>query len=252
MRMLLMRTLLAATAIFAGPSMARAQSDDPPLPTQEGEGDDFIELPGVGRIPLPPGAKAFQPRGARRFGGDDEFAPLPPKAAAPPPPRTPEEARSAALDELLARLKAADDEPEARAIAARTLELFARHASDTIVLLTARAAAAELGGAAETAQSLLDHVVALDPAWPEGFVRRARARAARGDGAGARDDLEASLRLEPRRFDALALLGALSEAAGDKKKALDAYRRALALDPHQEALRNNEERLRFDVEGRDI
>ncbi len=248
----LMRALLAATALFAGSAAAFARSDDPPALAQEDEGDDFIELPGVGRIPLPPGARAFQPRGARRFGGDDDFAPLPPKAAAPPPPKTPEEARAAALDDLLARLKAADDESEARAIAARTLELFARNASDTIALLTARAAAAELGGAAETAQSLLDHVVALDPGWPEGFVRRARARAARGDGAGARDDLEAALRLEPRRFDALALLGALNEEAGDKKGALEAYRRALALDPRQEALRKNEERLRLDVEGRDI
>jgi tetratricopeptide (TPR) repeat protein len=112
--------------------------------------------------------------------------------------------------------------------------------------------AAELGGAQLAAQALLDHVIALDPRWSEGFVRRARAKAARGDGAGAREDLEAALRLEPRRFDALALLGALFEEAGDKKGALDAYRRALALDPKQEALQKIEERLRLDVEGRDI
>jgi len=252
MHEVLRKRLFAATALFAAcGSAAAAPNEDPPIILHEDGGESFIEIPGVGRIPMPPGAKVFQPRGARRLGDDDEIAPLAPKAA-PPPPKTPDQARAADLDELLARLKNAADEPEAQAIAAKVLGLFAASRSDTVALLTARAAAAEIGGAQLAAQALLDHVIALDPRWSEGFVRRARAKAARGDDAGAREDLEAALRLEPRRFDALALLGALLEQAGDKKSALEAYRRALALDPQQEALQKSEERLRLDVEGRDI
>jgi len=248
------RILFAVAAISAvcGP-VAAAPKEDPPVILQQDGGGNYVEIPGVGRIPTPPGVKLFQPRGARKFGGDDdEIAPVAPKPAPPAAPKSPEQARAAALDDLLSRLKDAADEPEALAIGAKIRGLFASAPSETLALLSDRATAAELGGARLAAQALLDHVIALDPRWSEGFVRRARARAARGDGAGAREDLEAALRLEPRRFDALALLGALLEEAGDKKAALDAYRRALALDPKREALQKIEERLRLDVEGRDI
>jgi tetratricopeptide (TPR) repeat protein len=248
------KMLFAAAAISAvcGP-VAAAPNEDPPVISRRAGGENYIEIPGVGRIPTPPDAKVFQPRGAQRFGGDDdEIAPVAPKSAPPPAPRTPEQARAAALDDLLARLKSAADEPEAAAISARIRDLFASAPSETVALLTDRAAAAELGGAQPVAQALLDNVIALDSRWSEGFVRRARARATLGDATGAREDLEAALRLEPRRFDALALLGGLFEEAGDKKAALGAYRRALALDPKQEALQKIEERLRLDVEGRDI
>jgi tetratricopeptide (TPR) repeat protein len=241
---------VAAISAVCGP-VAAASDQDPPIISRQDGGENYIEIPGVGRVPMPPGAKVFQPRGAQRFSGDDdETAPVAPKPA--PPPKSPEQARAAALEDLLARLKNAVDEPEALAIGAKVRGLFANAPSETVALLTDRAMAAELGGAQLAAQALLDHVIALDPRWSEGFVRRARAKAARGDGAGAREDLEAALRLEPRRFDALALLGALFEEAGDKKGALDAYRRALTLDPKQEALQKIEERLRLDVEGRDI
>ncbi|HEY8137544.1 MAG TPA: tetratricopeptide repeat protein [Methylocystis sp.] len=247
------RMLLAAAAISAvcGPVSA-ASNEDPAIISRQDGGENYIEIPGVGRIPMPPGAKVFQPRGAQRFSGDDDETAVAPKPAPPPAPKSPEQARAAALEDLLARLKNAADEPEALAIGAKVRGLFANAPSETVALLADRAMAAVLGGAQPVAQALLDHVIALDPRWSEGFVRRARAKATRGDGAGAREDLEAALRLEPRRFDALASLGALFEEAGDKKGALDAYRRALALDPKQEALQKIEDRLRLDVEGRDI
>jgi predicted TPR repeat methyltransferase len=99
---------------------------------------------------------------------------------------------------------------------------------------------------------LLDYVVALTPRWAEGFVRRARVRAAVGDDAGALADFETAARLEPRRFDALAGIGALAEKTGEKKRALEALRKALDITPGDEALRTNEERLRIEVEGRGI
>jgi Flp pilus assembly protein TadD len=99
---------------------------------------------------------------------------------------------------------------------------------------------------------LLDYVVALSPGWPEAFVRRARVSAAGGDVSGALADLETAARLEPKRFDALEALGALSEKAGEKKRALEAYRKALEIAPRNDALHKNEERLRIEVEGRDI
>ena len=83
-------------------------------------------------------------------------------------------------------------------------------------------------------------------------VKPARVNAAAGDDAGARADLETALRLEPRRFDALTMLSAVAERSGDKQQALSASRRALALQPMNQDLRKTEERLKVDVEGRDI
>lgn len=246
-------TLCAAATLALG--AARAGEGEPRGFKVE-RGDGFIEIPGVGRFQLPPGVRGFQPNDEQGFGFEPDApkaAPAPKSAGAPKPPSAPKpKPPGAALDALLARLKSAADAPEAEAIAARIQQLFARNASDTVALLSSRAAAAEMVGAEAVAAALLDRVVALDPNWSEGFVRRARARAASGDSEGASADLKAALRLEPRRFDALATLGALLEAMGDKKGALDAYRRALALDPRLESLQKAAERLRLEVDGRDI
>ncbi len=111
---------------------------------------------------------------------------------------------------------------------------------------------AEAAGAIHAARGLLDSVVLLEPAFAEGLVRRARVEIALGDLSGAAADLERAVRLEPRRFDAFSALGAAAESLGEKKRALEAYRRSLAIDPRQDGLRKTEERLRLEVEGRDI
>lgn len=156
------------------------------------------------------------------------------------------------MDALFHRLESARDEAESRVARSAILAKLARPVSDTIQLLIARAGAAEAAGAPDVARELLDYVVNLAPEWSDGYVRRARVRATAGEDFGAIADLEAALRIEPRRFDALEMLGAVSERAGEKKQALDAYRRAEAIDRHNEEVRRNAERLRVEVEGRDI
>jgi len=238
-------SLLAALflALIATPVLAEAQAKP--------EGDDFLEIPGMGRVPMPPGVHVFQPH-RRRPGDDEERGALAQPKLAPKPPAPLEKSATEALNDLFARLKNESDEAEARFLAAKILTLLADTQSDTIKLLAARAEAAQAGGASAIALALLDDVIVLDPHWVEALVRRAKIKTATGDDAGARHDFEAAIRMEPRRFDALALLGALCEQTGDKKAALDAYRRALSFTPAEGALKKSEERLRFEVEGRDI
>lgn len=156
------------------------------------------------------------------------------------------------VEQLLDRLANAGDDLESRHIADALLRRWSRANSDTIDLLAARAQAAEAAGATPLARQLLDYVITLAPNWADGYIRRSRVRAASGDDAGALSDLETSLLKEPRRFDALAMQGALAERSGDKKQALAATRKALALQPMNEDLRKSEERLKIEVEGRDI
>lgn len=245
---------LFLTVLSMSLGAAVAQEEAPPI-VGEDEGGNFLFIPGIGKIPLPPGVRGFGP-GNPPPDQLDSLAPRPlgPKAArpAPEPPRSLEERRAAEFERLFSRLAEADDDREAQAAAAAILRRWGQSGSDTIDLLAARAAAAEAAGAPALAKALLDYIVALSPNWPEGFVRRARIMAAEGDVAGALADLETAARLEPKRFDALETLGALAEKSGEKKRALDAYRKALAIAPRNEALRKNEERLRIEVEGRDI
>jgi len=57
---------------------------------------------------------------------------------------------------------------------------------------------------------------------------------------------------EPRHFGALAGLGLMLQEIGDDKDALDAYRKALAIDPHLENIPDVVKTLSDKVDGRDI
>ena len=57
--------------------------------------------------------------------------------------------------------------------------------------------------------------------------------------------------LEPRHFGALVGLGAIFRELGDDKRAIDAYRQALALDPHLDDARKALGRARKET-GKDI
>ncbi len=61
----------------------------------------------------------------------------------------------------------------------------------------------------------------------------------RGDLDGARDAYEASLKAQPRRFEALSNLGVVYAKLGKYDRAIDLYRRALGVEPSQQSIRLN-------------
>ncbi|MBY6242988.1 hypothetical protein [Methylosinus sp. Sm6] len=204
--------------------------------------EHYLDIPGLGRvpIPLPPGVTVFGP--LRK----------PPPTPEPPMDRDEPAPRATGLDSLLGRLSEARSEEEAEALAQAIGRIWARSGSATADLLISRAAVAARASQPELALGLLDRIVTLEPGWPQALVARAEMRLTLGDAAGAERDLDAAVRLDPRRFDALGALGALRERAGEPERALDAYRRALALHPRREQWRRAAERLEQEVVGRDI
>lgn len=176
-------------------------------------------------------------------------APARPDPAGIPSTRAP--GRANTLDDLFARLAASADEGEARGIATLIERRFARSGSDTADLLMSRAGEV-LSDDPALAIELLDRVTQLKPDWAEAWSRRAAAFWRLDDPVDALADLNRALTQEPRNFNAWLALGHLRMAADDKKRAIEAYRKALALHPHLADAKRIVERLAPEIDGRDL
>ena len=156
------------------------------------------------------------------------------------------------LDFLFGALKAAPDEASAKHVEARIRAIWLQTASDTTALLMTRAKAAMDAKNADVAIKLLDAVIKLHPDYVEGWNQRATLYYLTNDYTRSLQDVEQVLAREPRHFGALVGLGKIMQDLGDDKRALDAFRRALAINPHLEKLPELVKTLSEKVEGRDI
>jgi tetratricopeptide (TPR) repeat protein len=160
--------------------------------------------------------------------------------------------RAHGLDFLFGALKVAPDEASARHVEARIWALWLQTPSDTAALLMMRAKAAMDAQQMDVALKLLDAVIKLRPDYVEGWNRRATLYYLQNDYAHSLEDIEQVLVREPRHFGALAGLGMIMQDLGDEKRTLDAFRKALAVDPYLEKVPELVKTLSEKVEGRDI
>jgi tetratricopeptide (TPR) repeat protein len=156
------------------------------------------------------------------------------------------------LDFLFGALKAAPDEVSARHVEARIWAIWSSTPSDTAALLMARARAAMDAQNLDVAVKLLDAVVKLRPDYIEGWNRRATVYYLKNDYVHSLADIRQVLAREPRHFGALAGLGMIMQEYGDEKRALEAFRQALAVNPRLEKIPDLVKTLTEKVEGRDI
>jgi tetratricopeptide (TPR) repeat protein len=169
-----------------------------------------------------------------------------------PPAKLPKAERTKNLDFLFGALKAAPDEASAKHVEARIWALWMQTSSDTAALLMLRAKAAMDAQKVDVALKLLDAVVKLRPDYIEAWNRRATLYYLKNDYAHSLEDIREVLIREPRHFGALAGLGMIMQDLGDEKRALDAFRKALAVNPHLEKVPELVKTLTEKVEGRDI
>jgi tetratricopeptide (TPR) repeat protein len=156
------------------------------------------------------------------------------------------------LDFLFGALKVAPDETSAKAIEQRIWAQWLISKSDTTNLLMTRVKTAIDGKDLDLALRLLDSVVELNPDYVEGWNRRATLHYMRKEFGQSLTDIRRVLAIEPRHFGALTGLGLIMQELGDEKRALEAFRKALDVNPHLARVPDMVKSLTGKVQGRDI
>jgi tetratricopeptide (TPR) repeat protein len=105
---------------------------------------------------------------------------------------------------------------------------------------------------ANLAARLLDSVIELKPDYIEAWNRRATLHFANKDYGSSLADIRQVLAREPRHFGALTGLGVIMQELGEDKLALEAFRKALVVNPHLQKVPEFVKTLTEKVEGRDI
>jgi tetratricopeptide (TPR) repeat protein len=171
-----------------------------------------------------------------------------------PPAKLPraDNRRSRGLDFLFGALKVAPDAESAKAVEARIWAIWSQTPSDTASLLMSRVKTAIDRKETDVAIKLLDAVIKLRPDYIEAWNRRATLYYLQNDYGKSLADIREVLIREPRHFGALAGLGMIMQELGDDKRALDAFRKALAINPRLDRIPDLVKTLSEKVEGRDI
>ncbi len=161
----------------------------------------------------------------------------PPPVAAPQPPAPPAESAVPApstakpLDTLFEALKRERDPEKAKGIASQIIAEMNDSGSATVNLLMQWSAEAIKEKKNAAALDFLDRVTLLDPAFAEGWNRRATLHYTMGDRRKSMADIAEVLKREPRHFGALAGLAGILMEAEDDELALKAWERYLNVYP---------------------
>jgi tetratricopeptide (TPR) repeat protein len=162
--------------------------------------------------------------------------------AAPAPP----------TDRLLDALRAAPDAARAGTLEAQLQETWHDQASPAVQMLMDHAAQSAANGKPADALADSEAALVLQPALADLWRRRAEAKYGVGDETGAFADLAQALLRERRLIPAWVDLSRFAEARHDNKRALEAWRKVLELDPQTEGGSKRLERLQHLVNGQPI
>ncbi len=157
--------------------------------------------------------------------------------------------RAARLDDMFARLQAAESEASAKLIAEEIWAVWVRSGSPSVDFTLRRAAAAQARGDGATARALYDVVTELQPDFAEGWARSARLALAEEDYSRAIGDAVRALQYEPRHYYALWTMANVLERMGKADQALEAYREANRIYPELKSVKDRLETLEAQLSG---
>jgi Flp pilus assembly protein TadD len=156
------------------------------------------------------------------------------------------------IDGWFKDLAKADSAEEAKPIEDKIEAAFRQSGSPSVDLLMSRAQQALGAADNKTASAILAAVTKAAPHYAEGWHVRATLDAAAGNDSAAMLGLQKAVTLNPRYFSAMVELADMLEDYGDKKGALELYRKALALDPQLDGAARRVRALEKAVEGQGI
>jgi tetratricopeptide (TPR) repeat protein len=164
---------------------------------------------------------------------------------------TPEE-KPKLLAELYEQLSKARDAEAAVPIIETIENLWRVSGSDTVDLLMHRAERLAKADDLDLALKIIDATVDIAPEQAEAWHLRAKVHYLKKEYELAIIDLRRTLSRDPNHYGAMNDLGVVLEAIGAKKEALEAYRKALKVNPFLVGTKQAVEELRREVEGQDI
>ena len=175
-------------------------------------------------------------------------------AAAPDksPPVEEKASRASQLDSLFATLKSAKNPDDAKEAENGIIELWLQSGSDTVDLLMNWTLQAIEAKDYSLALDYLDRITTMKPDYAEGWNKRATVYFLLDDYEKSIADIGQTLALEPRHFGALSGLGTMLRDLGEDKRAIDAYKRALAVDPYLDNVQKALDELEKKAAGQNI
>ncbi|RWO00614.1 hypothetical protein [Mesorhizobium sp.] len=179
------------------------------------------------------------------------IAPLPAQAEdlVTPPFATTREER---LDQLFVDLKRERNEKAAERIAARISHEWSQSGSASIDLMMQWSQKAAEDKKFDVALDFLDQVVTLQPAYAEGWNRRATVHFMMNNFGKSMADIDRTLQLEPRHFGALSGLAQIMAVTGHKQSALEAWQRVLSIYPMMRSAQDQVGTLSEELAGEGI
>ena len=156
------------------------------------------------------------------------------------------------LDQLFGQLQQVTTPVEANLVEAQIWRVWHENDSDTINLLMQRALEAMSLNQFDDCLATLSDVVQIAPDFAEGWNKRATVLYLMNRHLESIQDVEKTLALEPRHFGALSGLGLIYNVLGEEARALDAFERALAVNPHIPLAQSEVKRLKKKVKGEKI
>ena len=160
--------------------------------------------------------------------------------------------RGKVLAQLYEQLGKVADAEAAAPIMEAIQRIWRLSGSDTVDLLMARAERFTKEDDLDLAQKIIDAAVDMAPDQAEAWDLRAKINFLKKDYDAAIADLKRALDRDPKHYDAMSDLGVVYEAMGAKKEALEAYRKALAINPYLSEPKRAVEELRREIDGQDI
>lgn len=151
------------------------------------------------------------------------------------------------LDGLFEILRSSDDEAVLEETESAIWKIWYDSGEQAVDEKMERAAGLMLVGNLPAAERIYTEIIEMLPNFSEGWNRRATVRFYQSDYAGSLDDIEETLRLEPRHFGAIWGLGMILGSQGDYERAILAFERLLEIKPNARDARPRIELLKQEM-----